>query len=62
MANVGLRMLDDLYHHKLASLDQNWAEDSFSPIPTFVDTGSALIDKNNVAAFQSANQSMNANK
>ncbi len=62
MANLGLRMLDDMYHHKLASLDKNWAEDSFSPIPTFVDTGSALIDKNNVAAFQSANQSMNANK
>jgi ribose transport system substrate-binding protein len=62
MANVGLRMLDDLHHHKLASLDKNWAEDSFSPIPSFVDTGSALIDKNNVAAFQAANQSMNANK
>jgi ribose transport system substrate-binding protein len=61
MANVGLRMLDDLYHHKLASLDKNWADDSFSPLPAFVDTGSSLVDKNNVAAFQSANQSMNAN-
>jgi ribose transport system substrate-binding protein len=60
MANVGLRMLDDLHHHKPASLDQDWADDSFSPIPAFVDTGSALIDKANVAAFQSANQSMSA--
>jgi ribose transport system substrate-binding protein len=62
MANVGLRMLDDLYHHKLPTLDQNWSEDSFSPVPAFVDTGSALIDKNNVAAFQAANQSMNPSK
>jgi ribose transport system substrate-binding protein len=62
MASVGLRMLDDLYHHKPATLDQNWAEDSFSPLPAFVDTGSSLIDKSNVATFESANQSMNANK
>ena len=62
MANVGLRMLDDLYHHKPATLDQNWAEDSFSPVPAFVDTGSSLIDKNNLAAFEAANQSINVNK
>jgi ribose transport system substrate-binding protein len=60
MANVGLRMLDDLYHHKLPTLDKNWADDSFSPVPAFVDTGSSLIDKSNVDAFQSANQSMKA--
>jgi len=62
MASVGLRMLDDLYHHKPASLDQNWAEDSFSPVPAFVDTGSSLIDKSNIAAFEAANQSMNSNR
>ena len=45
MSYVGLKMLDDLYHHKLASLDKTWANDSFAPIPAFVDTGSALIDK-----------------
>ena len=56
------RMLDDLYHHKPASLDQNWAEDSFSPVPAFVDTGSSLIDKSNIAAFEAANQSMNSNR
>jgi ribose transport system substrate-binding protein len=55
-------MLDDLYHHKPTSLDQNWSENSFSPVPAFVDTGSSLIDKNNIAAFEAANQSMNANK
>jgi hypothetical protein len=26
-------------------------QDSFSPIPTFVDTGATLIDKSNVAQF-----------
>ncbi|HTR64912.1 MAG TPA: substrate-binding domain-containing protein [Terriglobales bacterium] len=62
MANFGLRMLDNLYHHKVAPLDKNWREDSFAPIPAFVDTGSSLVDKANVETFQAANQSMTTNK
>ncbi|HEY7617466.1 MAG TPA: substrate-binding domain-containing protein [Terriglobales bacterium] len=62
MASFGLRMLDNLHHHKLASLDKDWSEDSFAPVPAFVDTGSSLIDKSNLAAFRAANQSMNAAK
>jgi ribose transport system substrate-binding protein len=58
MADVGLRMLDDLYHHKVGSLDQDWAKNSFAPIPAFVDTGSSLIDKSNVEAFREANKTM----
>ncbi len=58
MAFVGLRMMDDLYHHKLNSLDVDWAKDSFAPIPAFVDTGSALIDKTNVDAFNQAKKSV----
>ncbi len=58
MAFVGLRMIDDLYHHKLNSLDVDWAKDSFAPIPAFVDTGSALIDKTNVDAFNQAKKSV----
>ena len=57
MSYVGLKMLDDLYHHKLASLDKTWANDSFAPIPAFVDTGSALIDKTNVEEFAQASKS-----
>jgi ribose transport system substrate-binding protein len=57
MSYVGLKMLDDLYHHKLASLDKTWANDSFAPIPAFVDTGSALIDKTNVEQFAQASKS-----
>jgi len=51
MAFVGVKMLDDLHHHKLAKLDGDWAQDSFATIPSFVDTGETLIDKNNVDAF-----------
>jgi ribose transport system substrate-binding protein len=54
MAFVGLQMLDNLYHHKPASLLTDWSKDSYAPIPSFVDTGSALIDKTNVGAFVQA--------
>jgi ribose transport system substrate-binding protein len=57
MAFVGMQMLDNLYHQKPASLDADWSKDSFAPIPTFVDTGSALIDKSNVDSFLQAKQS-----
>ena len=58
MTFVGLEMLDNLYHHKPASLEEDWAKDSFSPIPSFVDTGSGLIDKTNVDAFIRAGENM----
>ncbi|MFY9560375.1 MAG: substrate-binding domain-containing protein [Terriglobales bacterium] len=51
MTYFGLRMLDDLYHHKLTSLTGDWSKDSFAPVPTFVDTGSSLVDKSNVENF-----------
>ncbi|PYX85464.1 MAG: hypothetical protein DMG70_03435 [Acidobacteria bacterium] len=57
MAYVGVMMLDHLYHHKLTSLDVDWSKDSFAPIPAFVDTGSSLMDKNNVEAFLQAKKS-----
>jgi ribose transport system substrate-binding protein len=57
MAFVGMQMLDNLYHQKPPSLEPEWSKDSFSPIPVFVDTGSALIDKSNVESFLQARQS-----
>jgi ribose transport system substrate-binding protein len=57
MTFVGTQMLDNLYHHKPSSLMTDWAKDSFAPIPSFVDTGSALIDKSNVDSFLQAKQS-----
>ncbi len=58
MATFGLRILDGLYHQKIGAMDKDWANDSFAPLPAYVDTGSSLIDKSNVEAFQSANKSM----
>ena len=57
MAFVGLQMLDNLYHHKPPALDTDWSKDSFSPVPSFVDTGSALIDKTNVDSYLQEKQS-----
>jgi ribose transport system substrate-binding protein len=57
MAFVGMQMLDNLYHHKPPALDTDWSKDSFAPIPSFVDTGSAVIDKSNVDSFLQAKQS-----
>lgn len=58
MSMVGLRMLDDLYHNKLPNLAADWTRDSFAPLPVFVDTGSVLIDKNNLDAFQQSNKTV----
>jgi len=51
MAYLSIKMLDELHHHPPASLLLDFASDSFSPLPRFVDTGVTLIDKSNVAAF-----------
>ncbi|MGB9457219.1 MAG: substrate-binding domain-containing protein [Bryobacteraceae bacterium] len=51
MAFLAIKMLDDLHHHPPASLLLDFARDSFSPLPTFVDTGVTLIDKSNIAAY-----------
>jgi len=60
MAFVGMQMLDNLYHHKPATLDQDWSKDSYAPIPSFVDTGSDLIDKNNLQSFIDAGKNLAA--
>jgi ribose transport system substrate-binding protein len=54
MAYYGVIMLDSLHHNKLPSLDGNWAQDTRSPLPVFVDTGATLIDKSNADAFLKA--------
>jgi len=62
MAFVGMQMLDNLYHHKPSSLQTDWSKDSYSPIPSFVDTGSNLIDKSNVDSFIQAGKNLAAPK
>ena len=62
MAFVGMQMLDNLYHHKPSSLEKDWSVDNYSPIPSFVDTGSDLIDKSNVDSFVQAGKNLVAPK
>ncbi len=62
MAFLAVKVLDDLHHHPLKSLTANWAQDSFSLLPAFVDTGATLIDKSNVDALIEARKSETAGK
>jgi ribose transport system substrate-binding protein len=48
MAVVGLKALDDIHHYPVKPLVQDYALDSFAPVPSFIDTGVSLIDKSNV--------------
>ena len=57
MAFLGLKLLDDLHHNPLPSLTKAWAQDSFSPLPRFIDTGATLIDQDNVDKFIGAQAS-----
>lgn len=54
MGLFGLLMLDALHHFKLPILDANWAQDTHSPFPAYVDTGATLIDQSNLDAFRKA--------
>ncbi len=56
MAYFGLQMLDMIYHQKPKSLVQNWAQDTRSPFPAFIDTGATLIQKDNVESFLKAGE------
>jgi ribose transport system substrate-binding protein len=56
MAYVGVKMLDDIHHHPPASLNGNWAQNTYSTLPAFVDTGATIVDKNNIATFQQQTQ------
>jgi len=47
MAFLGLKALDDIHHYP-AKLGADYGLDPFSPFPTFIDTGVALVDKTNL--------------
>jgi len=53
MAFYGVRFLDDL-HHNVVHEFRDWATAPTAPLPTFVDTGTAVVDSTNLAAFQKA--------
>ncbi len=54
MGYVGLKALDEIHHYLPAQFRTDYSVDSFSPFPVFVDTGTALVDKNNVEMFLQA--------
>jgi ribose transport system substrate-binding protein len=62
MAFLAVKVLDDLHHHPPKSLTIDWAQDSFSPLPAFIDTGATLIDKSNVDAFLETRKSETSGK
>jgi ribose transport system substrate-binding protein len=53
MAFYGLRFLDDL-HHNIVHEFKDWRTAPVSPLPARVDTGTAVIDAGNLAAFRAA--------
>jgi len=53
MAFYGVRFLDDLHHNAVHEF-KDWATAPAAPLPTFVDTGTAVIDVSNLAAFRKA--------
>jgi len=49
MAYLGVKLLDDIHHHKPTSLATDFAQDPMSPVPSRVDTGTFIIDRQNVS-------------
>jgi ribose transport system substrate-binding protein len=53
MAYYALKFADDLHHDAVHEF-KDWRTAPASPMPTFVDTGTALLDKHNVKEFRDA--------
>ena len=56
MGYLGVKLLDNLHHHKQPSLVTDFKQDSFSPYPAAVFTGTFAVDKDNLNAFIAQNQ------
>lgn len=54
MGFVGLKALDEVFHAPPKDLTRDYSADSFAPYPTFVDTGTSLVDKANVDLYLAA--------
>jgi ribose transport system substrate-binding protein len=54
MGYYGLKVLDEVYHDPPPTLDKDYAADPFSPYPVFIDTGTAVVDKENVDRYLAA--------
>ena len=57
MAYFGEKLLGDIHLHPPSPLVNNWGEVANAPVPTFVDTGTFIVDKAKLPAFMQANKS-----
>jgi ribose transport system substrate-binding protein len=57
MGYYGAKLLDDIHHHRPNQLGANWNQNPQSLFPSFVDTGSFVVDKESVGAFVLASKS-----
>jgi ribose transport system substrate-binding protein len=53
MSYYGLKFLDDLHHNAVHEF-KDWRTAPAAPMPAWVDTGTVIVDKNNLAAFREA--------
>jgi ribose transport system substrate-binding protein len=53
MSYYGIKFLDDLHHNAVHEY-KDWRTAPTAAIPTWVDTGTAIVDKNNLAIFREA--------
>ena len=59
MGYVGLKALDEVFHYPPRQLDKNYSVDPFAIYPVFIDTGTSLVDKNNVDLYSAASVAHN---
>lgn len=55
MGYIGLKALDEIHHAHFHQLRTDYTNDFRSPFPVFVDTGSALITKDNMSLYTHPN-------
>src|SRR4030095_7402637 len=53
MSYYGLRFLDDLHHNAVHQF-KDWRTALAAPMPTFVDTGTVVVDKSNLTLYREA--------
>jgi ribose transport system substrate-binding protein len=54
MGYLGLKALDEVYHAPPKQLNKDYSADAFAPYPVFLDTGTSLVDKNNVDLYMAS--------
>lgn len=56
MGYLGLKALDEAHHDKFKQFRSDYTNDFRAPFPVFVDTGSALITKDNMSLYTHPNE------